>query len=171
MQYLTRKIQDLYSFDLKLVVIPYISPSNYIETSERILCRSKKKLQTALLLSNFKTKHETKHISTSLVTLGSNQVSKEVEFIKIFNFLGFRRYFSTRIEKTFKKHPKISFFSLILDVFEDCAILAQKQRLKLRKLNFAASETLLDPLFARSEMNLGSKNPMWPRINANTFLG
>ena len=51
----------------------------------------------------------------------------------------------------------MSIFSSILDVFENCSILAEKQWLKPRKLNFlknfAALDTLLDPQVARPVEN------------------
>ena len=47
----------------------------------------------------------------------------------------------------------MSLFSSILDIFEDCSILAETQQLKPRKLNslknFAALDTKLDPQLAR----------------------
>ena len=48
--------------------------------------------------------------STSLATWGSNWVSKEVKFIKEFDFLGFSRCFSVRIEQTSKNHLKLTQF-------------------------------------------------------------
>ena len=87
MQLLTGVIQDLYYFDLKLVVLPHIIPSNHEHICQALIWGSKKKLQRALLLSNFITKCNTGYISTSLATLGSIWVSKEAEFIKKFNFL------------------------------------------------------------------------------------
>ena len=80
-------------------------------------------------------------------------MSKEAKFIKDFDFLGFSRCFSLSIEQTSNNHPKMTQFGWILDVFEDCSILAEKQRLKLRKLNslmnFAFLDTQLDPQVAR----------------------
>ena len=76
-------------------------------------------------------------------------MSKEAKFIKDFDFLGFSRCFSLKIERTSKNHPKMTQFSWILDVFEDCSILAEKQRLKPRKsnslMNFASFDAQLDP--------------------------
>ena len=47
----------------------------------------------------------------------------------------------------------MSLFSLLLDVFEDCSIMVEKQRLEPRKLNFlknfASIDTLLDPQYER----------------------
>ena len=48
--------------------------------------------------------------STSFTTWGSNWASKEAKFIKEFNFLGFSRCFSARIEQTSKNHPKMTQF-------------------------------------------------------------
>ena len=55
---------------------------------------------------NFKTKCKTGYISTSLASWGSSWVSKEAKFIKKFDFLGFSRCFSVRIEQTLKNHLK-----------------------------------------------------------------
>ena len=87
------------------------------------------------------------------MTWGSNWVSKEAEFIKKFNFLGFSCCFSARIKQTSKNLPKMSLFSSILIIFEDYSILAEKQRLKPRKsnslINFASLDTQFDPQVAR----------------------
>ena len=40
---------------------------------------------------------------------------------------GFSCYFSARIEKGWKIHPKMSSFSSILNDFEDCSILTENQ--------------------------------------------
>ena len=104
-------------------------------------------------MSNFKTKCKTGYISTSLATWGSNWVSKEAKFIKKFDFLRFSRCFSVRIEQTSKNHLKMTQNSQIFDLFEDCSILAEKQRLKPRKsnflINFASLDTKLDPQLVR----------------------
>ena len=84
---------------------------------------------------------------------GSSVLSKEAKFFKKFEFIGFIRCFSVRIEYISKNHPKITQFGWILDVFENCSILAEKQRLKLKKLNslmnFASLGAQLDPQLAR----------------------
>ena len=102
---------------------------------------------------NFKTKCKTGYISTSLATWGSSWVSKEAKFIKEFDFLGFSRCFSARIEqssKTSKIQPKCVILGWF---FEVCSILSEKQRLKPRKskslMNFASLDTQLDPQVAR----------------------
>ena len=102
---------------------------------------------------NFKTKCKTGYISTSLASWGSSWVSKEAKFIKEFDFLGFSRCFSARIEKS-SKTSKIQPNCVILRwFFEVCSILTEKQRLKHRKLNFlmniASLDTQLDPQLAR----------------------
>ena len=102
---------------------------------------------------NFKTKCKTGYISTSLASWGSSWVSKEAKFIKEFNFLGFSRCFSARIEQS-SKTSKIQPNCVILGwFFEVCSILTEKQRLKPRKLNslinFASLDTQLDPQVAR----------------------
>ena len=74
-------------------------------------------------------------------------------------------YFSARIEQSSKKYPKMALFSSNLEIFEDCSILAEKQRLKPRKLNslmnFASLDAQLDPKVARlAEWNeSGVKKP------------
>ena len=75
------------------------------------------------------------------------------KFFKEFNFLGFSRCFSAKIEQS-SKTSKIELNNDILGwFFEVSSILAEKQRLKPRKLNslknFAALDTLLDPQLAR----------------------
>ena len=102
------------------------------------------KLQRVLLLLNFKTKCKTGYISTILTTWVSSWVSKEAKFIKDFNFLGFSPFVLVRIEQTSKNHPKMTQFGCILDVFEDCSILAEKQWLKPRKLNSLINLASLD---------------------------
>ena len=82
------------------------------------------KLQRALLLLNFKTKCKTGYIPTSLVTWGSSGTSKEGKFFKELTISRFVRYFSAKIEKSSKKHPKLALFSSNLKVFEDHSILA-----------------------------------------------
>ena len=82
--------------------------------------------------------------STSLATWGSSWGSKEAKFIKEFDFLGFSRCFSARIEKS-SKTSKIQPNCVILRwFFEVCSILTEKQRLKPRKsnslMNFASSD-------------------------------
>ena len=58
--------------------------------------------------------------STSLATWGSSWGSKEAKFIKEFDFLGFSRCFSARIEKS-SKMSKIEPNCVILGwFFEDC---------------------------------------------------
>ena len=111
------------------------------------------KLQRALLFLNFKTKCKTEYISTSLASWGSSWVSKEAKFIKEFDFLGFSRCFSARIEKS-SKMSKIEPNCVILGwFFEVYSILTEKQRLKPRKsnslMNFASLDTQLDPQLAR----------------------
>ena len=106
-----------------------------------------------VLLLNFKTKCKTGYISTSLATWGSNWVSKEAKFIKEFDFLGFSRCFSARIEKS-SKTSKIQPNCVILRrFFEVCSILTEKQRLKPRKsnslMNFASIDAQLDLQVAR----------------------
>ena len=64
--------------------------------------------------------------STSLATLGSSGASKEAKFFKELTILRFVRYFSAKIEQTLKNHHKWTFFSSVLDIFEDCSILAEK---------------------------------------------
>ena len=91
--------------------------------------------------------------STSLATWGSNWTSKERKFIKEFDFLGFSRCFSVRIEKS-SKTSKIQPNCVILRwFFEVCSILTEKQRLKPRKsnflMNFASLGTQFDPQVAR----------------------
>ena len=91
--------------------------------------------------------------STSLTSLGSSWVSKEAKFIKEFDFLGFSRCFSARIEKS-SKMSKIEPNCVILGwFFEVYSILTEKQRLKPRKsnslMNFASLDTQLDPQLAR----------------------
>ena len=80
-------------------------------------------------------------------------MSKEAKFIKEFDFLGFSRCFSVRLEETSRNHPKMTQFGSILDIFEDFSILAEKQQLKPRKsnslMNFASLDTQLDPQLAR----------------------
>ena len=75
-----------------------------------MLDNNSQKLYRALLLSNFKKKCKNKYISTSLATWGSNWVSREAKFIKEFDFLGFSRCFSDRIEQTSKNHLKMTQF-------------------------------------------------------------
>ena len=91
--------------------------------------------------------------STSLATWGSSWGSKEAKFIKEFDFLGFSRCFSSKIEKsskTSKIQPNCVIFRWF---FEFCSILTEKQRLKPRKsnflVNFASLDTQLDPHLAR----------------------
>ena len=91
--------------------------------------------------------------STSLATWGLSWASKEAKFIKEFNFLGFSRCFSARIEqssKTSKIQPKCVILGWF---FEVCSILTEKQRLKSRKsnslINFASLDTQFDPQVAR----------------------
>ena len=61
-------------------------------------------------------------------------------------------------------------FGGILDVFEDFSILAEKQRLKPRKLNslmnFASLDAQLDPQVARLVKGNKSwvKNPVWSAV-------
>ena len=91
--------------------------------------------------------------STSLATWGSSLESKEAKFIKEFDFLGFSRCFSARIEKS-SKTSKIQPNCVILRwFFEVCSILTEKQRMKSRKsnslMNFASLDTQLDPQLAR----------------------
>ena len=91
--------------------------------------------------------------STSLATWGSSWGSKEAKFIKEFDFLGFSRCFSARIEKS-SKTSKIQPNCVNLRwFFEVCSILAEKQRLKPRKLNsliyFASLDAQFDPQVAR----------------------
>ena len=91
--------------------------------------------------------------STSLATWGSSWASKEAKFIKEFNFLGFSRCFSARIEQS-SKTSKIQPNCIILGCFfEVCLILSEKQRPKPRRLkslmNLASLDTQLDPQFAR----------------------
>ena len=64
--------------------------------------------------------------STSLATWGSSGVSKEAKFFKKLTTYRFVRYFSAKIEQTFKNHPKWAFFGSVLDIFEDCSVLAEK---------------------------------------------
>ena len=74
--------------------------------------------------------------STSLTTWGSSWVSKEAKFIKKFNFSGFSRCFSARIEKsskTSKIQPNCFIFGCF---FEACSLLTEKEWPKPRKLNF-----------------------------------
>ena len=74
--------------------------------------------------------------STSLASWESSWVSKEANFIKEFNFLGFSCCFSARIEKS-SKTSKIQPNCVILRCFfEVCSILAEKQRLKPKKIEF-----------------------------------
>ena len=94
---------------------------------------------------NFKTKCKTGYISTSLARWGSSWGSKEAKFREKFDFLDFSRCFSARIEQTSKNHLKMTRFSWILNVFEDFCFLAEKQRLKLRKLNSLMNFPSLDP--------------------------
>ena len=87
--------------------------------------------------------------SASLATWGSSCASKEAKFIKEFNFLGFSRCFSARIEQS-SKTSKIQPNCVILGwFFEVCSMLSEKQRLKPRKskslINFASLDTQLDP--------------------------
>ena len=91
--------------------------------------------------------------STSLATWGSSWASKEAKFIKEFNFLGFSRCFSARIEQS-SKTSKIQPNCVILGwFFEVYSISTEKRRLKLRKLNslmnFASLDTQLDPQLVR----------------------
>ena len=62
------------------------------------------------MLSNFKTKCINCNISTSLVPLGSNSMSKEAENFKKLEFLGLVRYFPAKIEQTSKNCLKVPFF-------------------------------------------------------------
>ena len=72
--------------------------------------------------------------SASLVTWGSSCASKEAKFIKEFNFLGFSRCFSARIEQSSKKF-KIQSNGVILGwFFEFCSILSKKQQLIPKKI-------------------------------------
>ena len=87
--------------------------------------------------------------STSLASWGSSWASKEAKFVKEFNFLGFSRCFSARIEQS-SKTSKIQPNCVILGwFFEVCSMLSEKQRLKPRKskslINFASLDTQLDP--------------------------
>ena len=91
--------------------------------------------------------------STSLATWGSNWTSKERKFIKEFDFLGFSRCFSARIEKT-SKTSKIQPNCVVLRWFFGVySILTEKQRLKSKKLNslknFASLDTQFDPKVTR----------------------
>ena len=61
-------------------------------------------------MSNFKTKCINCNISTSLVPLGSNSMSKEAENFKKLEFLGLVRYFPAKIEQTSKNCLKVPFF-------------------------------------------------------------
>ena len=64
--------------------------------------------------------------SNSLANWGSSGASIEAKFHKVFNFLGFVRYFSARIEqssKTLKFEVNNANFGWF---FEDCSILAEK---------------------------------------------
>ena len=64
--------------------------------------------------------------SNSLANWWASGASIEAKFLKVFNFLGFVRYFSARIElspKTFKFELYDANFGWF---FEDCSILAEK---------------------------------------------
>ena len=91
--------------------------------------------------------------STSLASWGSSWVSKEVKFIKEFDFLGFSRCFSIRIEKSSKMTKIEPNYVSLGWFFEVYSILTQKQRLKPIKSNslriFASLDTQLDPRVAR----------------------
>ena len=104
-------------------------------------------------MSHFKTKCKTGYIFTSLARLWSSWVSKEAKFIKKFDFLGFSRCFSARIEQS-SKTSKIQPYCVILGCFfEVWTIIIEKQWLKPRKsnslMNFASLDTQLDPQLAR----------------------
>ena len=91
--------------------------------------------------------------STSLTTWGSSWASKEANFNKEFDFLGFSSCFSARIEQS-SKTSKIQPRCVILGCFfEVCSILSEKQRLKPWKskslMNFASLDTQLDPQVTR----------------------
>ena len=64
--------------------------------------------------------------STNLANLGSSRASKEAKFFKELTTYHFARYFSAKIEQTFKNRPKWAFFGSVLDIFEDCSVLAEK---------------------------------------------
>ena len=91
--------------------------------------------------------------SISLATWGSSYGSKEAKFIKEFDFLGFSRCFSAKIEKsskTSKTQPNCVTLRWFLEV---CSIITEKQQLKSRKsislMNFASSDAKLDRIVTR----------------------
>ena len=100
-------------------------------------------------MSNFKTKCKNCGICFTFATLGSRRVSKEAEIFKELEYFGLVRYFPAKMEQTLKNRPKTRVLGSILDVFEVCSILAEKQRPKPKNsssLKISASfDTLLDP--------------------------
>ena len=64
--------------------------------------------------------------SNSLANWGSSRASIEAKFHKDFNFLGFVRYFSARIEKSSKRFKFELNDANFEWFFEDCSILAEK---------------------------------------------
>ena len=101
-------------------------------------------------------------------------MSKEAEIFKELEFLGLGRCFSAKLEQTSKNRPKMVVFGWILDVFEDSAILTEKQRPKLKKLSslkfFASFDTLLNPrgTKVKTEMIQEANSPVW-NVALGTF--
>ena len=91
--------------------------------------------------------------STSLETWGSSMASKEAKFIKEFDFLGFSRCFSAKIEQSSTMSKTWPNCVILGWFFEFCLILSEKQQLKPKKskslMNFASLDTQLDSHVAR----------------------
>ena len=93
-------------------------------------------------------------------------MSKEAEIFKELEFLGLGRCFSAKLVKTLKNRPKMVVLGSILDVFEDSAILTEKQRPKPKNSSslkfFASFDTLLDPrgVKVKNEMIQEANSPV-----------
>ena len=91
--------------------------------------------------------------SITFALLGSSGVSNEAKTYKELSLFDFSCCFPVIIERTLKNRPRNGIFWHILDVFEDYSILAEKQRLKPKKLCslkiFASFDTPLDPRRAK----------------------
>ena len=83
--------------------------------------------------------------STSLASWESSWVSKEANFIKEFNFLGFSCCFSAMIEKTSKMSIIDPNCVILRWFFEVYSISTEKQRVKPRKSNSLMNLTSLLP--------------------------
>ena len=93
-------------------------------------------------------------------------MSKDAEIFKELEFLGLGCCFSAKIEQTSKNRPKMVVFCWILGVFENSAILTEKQQPKPKNSSslkfFVSFDTLLDHTGAkvRNEMILKANTPV-----------